>query len=143
MSFNPLRKLFIAVFVLGFAALYLVFLWKIYKAEDGIPPVLDEVWLGVAAILSGALGSAFALALGLEDSRTKITLAPPDAQWFLVAGIYLYGLVGLLALLVYLFNTGETPGSIAALALGIVGYGAAIITNAYRAVLPHPPPPPD
>jgi hypothetical protein len=37
---------------------------------------------------------------------------------------------------IYAFNPNETPGSISSLGLVFVGYVAAIVTNAYKAVLP-------
>jgi hypothetical protein len=138
MDFGRLRKLFIAMFVIGFAIIYGVFLWRIMAAPDGVPPALDERLVAMAAVLSGALGSAFAVALGVDDKRTGPSMTIPSVSWWLAAGIYLYGIVGVLTVVVYLFNLDETPGSLKALALCVVGYGASIITNAYRAILPKP-----
>jgi hypothetical protein len=77
-----------------------------------------------------------------------LTLAPPTATRLLQTGIYIYAIVGIVTAIVYISNPDETPGSIAALALAVVGAAAAIVTNAYRAILPgtggtppQPPPP--
>ncbi len=64
MNLEPLRKTLVALFLVGFVALYGYFLIAIIQAPSGKPPVLDERLVGLAATVSGVLGTAFAVALG-------------------------------------------------------------------------------
>jgi hypothetical protein len=136
MDVQSLRKFLVAVLVLGFVALYFSFLASIWSADDGLPPRLDDALVGLAAVFSGALGTAFAVALGAKETRVGLAFSLPKVplSTLLLAGVWVYALVGIVAVVTFALNVDETPDSIRALALVIVGYVAAIVTNAYKAV---------
>lgn len=136
MRLEPLLKAVVVTFVALFLGLYLAFLYQIWSAAEGVAPSFNPVHVGLAAILSGALGSAFAVAMGAEDGRFGITVRLPSVPGLLTVGLWAYALVGMAAILTYLIKPDETPGTIATLALVIAGYMAAIVTNAYKSVLP-------
>ncbi|MCV0403788.1 MAG: hypothetical protein K5924_08760 [Chloroflexi bacterium] len=137
MGIDQLRRFLVAAFLLGFIALYAYFLLEVVRAPDGAPPALDERLVGIGAILSGALGSAFAVALGVEDQtmRTR-AITMPSLQTLLGLGLWAYALVAMTSIVVFALNLDETPVAISSLALVLVGFVAAIVTNAYKAVLP-------
>ncbi len=126
MNFEPLKK----------------FLIKILSA-NGEAADLSNVAVGFGATLTGVLGAAFAVALGVKETSgqnrgIEAFRVGPSNQLILTVGVCTYAIVGLLSTLVYAFNSDETPGSVSSLALVFVGYVAAVISNAYRAALTPP-----
>lgn len=139
MNVEPLRKILVALFLAGFVALYGYFLIAIIQAPSDTPPQLDDRLVGLAATMSGVLGTAFAVALGVKSQggvRGAFALPSISLNTLLGVGLWAYAAVGVAALVTYILNLDETPGSISSLALVLVGYVAGAVTNAYKAVLP-------
>jgi hypothetical protein len=128
---DELRRFVVLAVIVGFVGFYLYFDVQVFQAANGTPPVLGEVLVGVAALLAGALGSAFAVALGVTPKTEKVWPLPP-LKTILGFGLWAYVLVGLVTVVVYLFNPNETPGAVGGLALTIVGYFIAVLTGAYK-----------
>jgi hypothetical protein len=140
---------------LTFAGFYAYFIVKITGADANSPPQLNSAMVSAAAALSGVLGSAFALVIGVptevtnEDLqkaiaenpkkkqtrlRTLLSLEPggPDrSSWPLTFGVWAYAVVASAVAIVYLLNQGETPSMIKALAIAFAGYVIAFVTAAY------------
>jgi hypothetical protein len=140
-NLDPLKKVLTAALLLGFIALYVYFIIAILTAKSGIPPTFSSAAVDIAAILSGALGTAFAVALGVKgkDENTRgLLVGGPSETLLLTIGIWIYAIVGIMTVVVYIIKPNETPGSISAMALLIAGYVAAVVANAYKAVIPKP-----
>ncbi|MFI5427467.1 hypothetical protein [Aeromicrobium sp. UC242_57] len=142
MNFDALKKFLIVVGILGFVGLHGYFLLKIVRA-DGVTADLSGVAVGIGATLTGVLGAAFAVAMGVKEIAGNnrgmdAFRAGPTNEQILTVGVWTYALVGLASTLVYVFNSDETPGSISSLALVFVGYVAAVISNAYKGALSTP-----
>jgi hypothetical protein len=145
-AMGPLREVLIAAGVLAFFVLWGILLVNIWTTEAGRPADLDDVLVGAAAGLAGAVGAGFALAMGLEKKK------PPDdslliagtglpklnaeetRSWILTVGIYGYAVVSALALVTWLANGDETPDEIRALAVAFAGYVLSLVTSAFSAV---------
>lgn len=137
MNVKPLKIALMAAALLGFIALHVTFLAQILRAH-GAPPDLDTVWVNIAATLSGVLGAAFAVAMGVKDSLNGSglrTLRVSGTDVILTIGIWVYAVFGVVSVVVYATNSDETPGSVSSLALIFIGYVAALLSNAYKAVL--------
>lgn len=139
MNLDALRKFLLIAFGLGFLGVYVAFLVQVVQASDGQPPNFNEAVVNFAATISGAIGSAFAVALGVNAdnaSPSRLLFRGVSEADLLKIGLWLYAIVGVAAALVYGLNPNETPGSISTLAFVFVGYVAALVTNAYKGVLP-------
>jgi hypothetical protein len=132
MGVDELRKFVVLVVIIGFVGFYAYFDWQVFQAANGTPPVLGEVLVGVAALLSGAIGSAFAVALGVKPPGTESVWRFPALKTILGFGLWAYVVIGIITTGVYLFNPNETPGAVSGLALAIVGYFIAVLTGAYK-----------
>jgi hypothetical protein len=140
--------------VLTFAVLYVHFIVLISDASGHTPPKIDGTLLGTAAALSGVLGSAFALRMGVNrgapgpdqqqqqqapaagasrvGNRVKRVLAfeiggPSNRNWPLTVGIWTYAAVASAVVIAYALNQDVTPGGVKALAVVFGGYVLALI----------------
>jgi hypothetical protein len=68
---SALRGLVLYGAVLTFAGLYIDFMVRIVTAKSG-PPGIDTALISAAAALSGVLGSAFALKIGVKPSPAHV-----------------------------------------------------------------------
>ena len=129
---DELRKVIVIIVILGFVGLYLYFDVQVLQAANNTPPVLGDAVVGVAALLSGALGSAFAVALGVKPPGAEKEGPLPPLKTILGLGLWVYVFVGFFTAIVYLLNPNETPGAVSAVALAFVGYAVAVVTGAYK-----------
>jgi hypothetical protein len=141
---NTLRELLVFGFVAAFIVIYGDFVWDIWQARiDGKPaPKFNDGVVSFAGALAGVLGSAFALALGVEKR------AQPSPTGFMASvrkrflglsisitfGIWAYALVGAAAAVTSFVNLEETPDPIKALSSVFVGYILALASTAFRAI---------
>jgi hypothetical protein len=158
---SALRGLMLYGAILAFAGLYIYFMVVISTARSGVKPSIDATLISAAAALSGVLGSAFALKIGVapnpsltnrelaqHDEKVKnkaasavaarirraLSLEPSDANaksWPLTFGIWAYAVVASAVVVVYIVNQNETPGTVKALAVTFGGYVIALINMAY------------
>jgi hypothetical protein len=155
---STLRGLIVYGAVLAFAGLFIDFMVLISAAKAGVKPSIDPTLISAAAALSGVLGSAFALKIGVspspaavnrklakhlgDASRSQVTarirqilsLEPgttTDNSWPLTVGIWVYALVASATVTVYILNQNETPGGVKALAVTFAGYVLALLNMAY------------
>lgn len=158
---SAIRGLLLYGAVLAFAGIYIYFMVVISTSKSGIKPTLDATLISAAAALSGVLGSAFALKVGVAPSpslvngglaahtaaakaqkasviaaglRRALSLEPSDANaksWPLTFGIWVYAAVASAVVAVYILNQNETPGAVKALAVTFGGYVIALISLAY------------
>lgn len=120
---SALRGLMLYAAVLAFAGTYCYFMVVMSTAKNGIKATIDTTQITAAAALSGVLGSAFALKIGVKPNppllkndlathnknaseghaspvaariRQLLSLEPSDAhakRWPLTFGIWSYGVV--------------------------------------------------
>lgn len=138
MNVKPLRTFLLIVGVLGFMALQTYFLIAIIAASSNEPPDFADPLVPIQSALSGVLAAAFAVALGVKDTTGqpgRAAFRGISQPFVLTAGIWLYAIYGVLSVLVYVLWHAETPGAVASLALVFVGYVAAVLSNAYKAIL--------
>ena len=155
---STLRGLIVYGAVLAFAGLFVDFMAVISTAKPGVKPSIDATLISAAAALSGVLGSAFALKIGVSPSpaavnrslaahlgdknrsqvaariRQSLSLEPSATtakSWPLTFGIWVYAAVASATVVVYILNQNETPGSIKALAVTFGGYVIALLNMAY------------
>jgi hypothetical protein len=158
---SALRGLMLYGAILAFAGLYAYFMVVISTSRHGVKPALDATLISAAAALSGVLGSAFALKIGVKPSaalvnhelaahakaaargersklvaliRKALSLEPSDVtakSWPLTFGIWAYAAVASAVVVVYILNQNETPGTVKALAVTFGGYVIALINTAY------------
>jgi hypothetical protein len=155
---STLRGLIVYGAVLAFAALFVDFMVVISDAKAGTKPSINATLISAAAALSGVLGSAFALKIGVSPSpaavnralashlrdtsrsrvaariRQAMSLEPStttDSSWPLTFGIWVYAVVASATLVVYVLNQNETPSSVKALAVTFGGYVVALLNMAY------------
>lgn len=155
---STLRGLLVYGAVLAFAGLFIDFMVVICSAKAGVKPSIDATLISAAAALSGVLGSAFALKIGVSPNpanvnrqlaqhlsdpkrnqiaariRQILSLEPSattDKSWPLTFGIWVYALVASSTVVVYILNQNETPGSVKALAVTFGGYVLALLNTAY------------
>lgn len=158
---SALRGLIVYGAVLAFAGLFIDFMIVISTAHAGVKPSIDATLITAAAALSGVLGSAFALKIGVKPSpnavnhklcqhlkegragtrsqvaahlRQALSLEPSattEKSWPLTFGIWAYALVGSATVAVYVLNQNETPTSVKALAVTFSGYVLALLNMAY------------
>jgi hypothetical protein len=155
---STLRGLLVYGAVLAFAGLFIDFMVVISSAKAGVKPSIDATLISAAAALSGVLGSAFALKIGVSPSsanvnrqlaqhlsdpsrnqvaariRQVLSLEPSattDKSWPLTFGIWVYALVASSTVVVYILNQNETPSSVKALAVTFGGYVLALLNMAY------------
>jgi hypothetical protein len=158
---SALRGLMLYGAVLAFAGLYIHFMVVISTARSGVKPAIDATLISAAAALSGVLGSAFALKIGVAPNpslvnsalaahaaaakekqasavaagiRRALSLEPSDPSaksWPLTFGIWAYAAVASAVVVVYILNQNETPGAVKALAVTFGGYVIALINMAY------------
>jgi hypothetical protein len=155
---STLRGLLVYGAVLAFAGLFIDFMVVISTAKPGVKPPIDATLISAAAALSGILGSAFALKIGVSPSpaavnrslaahlsdanrsrtaarvRQALSLEPSATttkSWPLTFGIWAYALVASATAVVYILNQNETPGSVKALAVTFSGYVLALLNMAY------------
>jgi hypothetical protein len=163
---STMRGLMLYGAVLAFAALYIDFIVVISTAKPGFKPTIDATLISAAAALSGVLGSAFALKIGITPSagavnkelaahtararakkasalaagiRRALSLEPSDASaksWPLTFGIWAYAIVASSVVAAYILNQNETPGAVKALAVTFGGYVIALINMAYGMTKP-------
>jgi hypothetical protein len=144
--------------VLVFAGLFIDFMVVISTAKAGVKPSIDATLISAAAALSGVLGSAFALKIGVAPSpalvnrqlarhlsdgsrnrlgariRQMLSLEPSstaDKSWPLTFGIWAYALVASATVAVYILNQNETPSAVKALAVTFSGYVLGLLNMAY------------
>jgi hypothetical protein len=155
---SALRGLLVYGAVLTFAGLFIDFMIVISAARHGVKPTIDATLIAAAAALSGVLGSAFALKIGVTPSpaavnrslaahlnstdrsrvaariRQALSLEPStttDKSWPLTFGIWVYAIVAAATVVVYILNQHETPDSVKALAVTFSGYVLALLNMAY------------
>jgi hypothetical protein len=158
---SALRGLMLYGSVLAFAGLYSYFMVVIATSRHGVKPAIDATLISAAAALSGVLGSAFALKIGVAPNpglvnralathqadadnhkrspvtatiRRALSLEPSDVDaksWPLTFGIWTYAIVASATVVVYILNQNETPGTVKALAVTFGGYVIALINMAY------------
>jgi hypothetical protein len=155
---SVLRGLIVYGAVLAFAGLFIDFMVVISTARAGVKPSIDATLISAAAALSGVLGSAFALKIGVKASpaavnhklaqhlkdpsrshaaarlRQALSLEPSatnDKSWPLTFGIWAYAVVASATVAVYVLNQNETPSSVKALAVTFGGYVLALLNMAY------------
>jgi hypothetical protein len=158
---SAMRGLMLYGAVLAFAGLYVYFIVVISTARHGVKPLIDATLISAAAALSGVLGSAFALKIGVtpnpslvntelaahtkaarEGNASRVTAAirralslepsdPSAKSWPLTFGIWAYAAVASAVAVAYLLNQNETPGAVKALAVTFGGYVIALINTAY------------
>ncbi|MGO9972708.1 MAG: hypothetical protein ACLP01_07870 [Solirubrobacteraceae bacterium] len=155
---SVLRGLLLYGAVLTFAGLYIYFVVLISTSKGGTKPPIDATLISATAALSGVLGSAFALKIGVAPNptlvnkglaahlahsqankaaveiRRALSLEPSDPvakSWPLTFGIWAYAIVGSMVLVTYLLNQNETPDAVKALAVTFGGYMIALINMAY------------
>jgi hypothetical protein len=93
-----LRKFLLIVFGLGFLAIYVAFLIQVVQAGNGQPPKFNDAIVGLAATISGAIGAAFAVALGVKDPASPtVSIFSMSQNTLLQIGLWLYALVGIAA----------------------------------------------
>src|SRR5581483_10923225 len=146
---STLRGLIVYGAVFAFAGLFIDFMVLISATKSGVKPAIDATLISAAAALSGVLGSAFALKIGVSPSpaavnrklaahlkdtsrsqvaariRRALSLEPSttaDSSWPLTIGIWVYAIVAAATVVVYILNQNETPGSVKALAVTFAGY---------------------
>ncbi|HWF36173.1 MAG TPA: hypothetical protein VG295_12420 [Solirubrobacteraceae bacterium] len=158
---SAMRGLMLYGAVLAFTGLYIDFIVVISSAKSGIKPNIDATLISTAAALSGVLGSAFALKIGVRPSagavnrelaahaaraqakrastivagfRRALSLEPSGSgakSWPLTFGIWAYAIVASSVVAAYILNQNETPGAVKALAVTFGGYVIALINMAY------------
>lgn len=155
---STLRGLIVYGAVLAFAGLFIDFMVVISTAKAGAKPSIDATLISAAAALSGVLGSAFALKIGVTPSpaavnqslanhltsttrshtaariRQALSLEPSatdDKSWPVTVGIWVYAVVASATVIVYILNQNETPSSVKALAVTFGGYVLALLNMAY------------
>lgn len=155
---STLRGLIVYGAVLAFAGLFIDFMVIISTAKAGSKPPIDATLISAAAALSGVLGSAFALKIGVspspatvnralaahldDNSRNQVAArihqalslepsATTDKSWPLTFGIWVYAAVAAATVSVYILNQNETPSSVKALAVTFGGYVLALLNMAY------------
>jgi hypothetical protein len=155
---STMRGLIVYGAVLVFAGLFIDFMVLISRAHAGVKPSINGTLISAAAALSGVLGSAFALKIGIAPSpanvnqslsnhlndpsrsqiaaqiRRALSLEPSattDKSWPLTVGIWVYGIVASATVVVYILNQNETPSSVKALAVTFGGYVLALLNMAY------------
>ena len=69
---SALRGLLVYAAVLAFAGLYIDFIVVISNSRSGVTPAIDGTMISAAAALSGVLGSAFALKIGVTPTSAQI-----------------------------------------------------------------------
>lgn len=103
-------------------------------------PKLDftDAQVTVAGFLASAVGAGTASVLGIEIQKVNgKNLAAQVGQAatstaLLTFGIVLYAAVGVFVLLVWFFNSGESPDMIGAFSLGILGWFAGAFAAVFR-----------
>lgn len=155
---STMRGLLVYGAVFVFAGLFIDFMILIITAKTGVKPSINGTLISAAAALSGVLGSAFALKIGVTPSpanvnqnlanhlsdptrnrtaariRQALSLEPSatnDKSWPLTVGIWVYGFVASATVVVYVLNQNETPSSVKALAVTFGGYVLALLNMAY------------
>ena len=155
---STMRGLIVYGAVLAFAGLFIDFMVVISTSRVGHKPSIDATLISAAAALSGVLGSAFALKIGVAPSpaavnqsladhltdrnrsktaariRQALSLEPSttaDKSWPLTFGIWVYGIVASATLAVYILNQNETPNAVKALAVTFGGYVLSLLNMAY------------
>jgi hypothetical protein len=158
---SAMRGLMLYGAVLAFAGLYVDFIVVISTSKSGVKPAIDATLISAAAALSGVLGSAFALKIGVAPNpslvnrglaahtaaakanqasavaagiRRALSLEPSDPSaksWPLTFGMWAYAAVASAVVVVYILNQNETPGAVKALAVTFGGYVIALINMAY------------
>jgi hypothetical protein len=158
---SALRGLMLYGAILTFAGLYAYFMVVISTSRHGVKPAIDATLISAAAALSGVLGSAFALKIGVKPTaalvnhelaahakaaargerskvaaaiRKALSLEPSDVSaksWPLTFGIWAYAAVASAVVVVYILNQNETPGTVKALAVTFGGYVIALVNMAY------------
>lgn len=160
---STLRGLIVYGAVLAFAGLFIDFMVVISRTTAGQPKI-STTMIAAAAALSGVLGSAFALRIGVATSpaainrklaahlsdtsrhhsaalaRQALSLEPSsttDSSWPLTFGIWAYGIVATATVVVYVLNQNQTPNGVKALAVTFAGYVLALLNNAYQVSKPN------
>jgi hypothetical protein len=142
----------------AFAGLYIDFIVVISSAKT--KATIEPSLIAAAAALSGVLGSAFALKIGVAHRpeavnkgladhaanaqtttthftaliRRALSLEPSDVHaksWPLTFGIWAYAIVASAVLAAYALNLHQTPDGVKALAVTFGGYVIALINVAY------------
>jgi hypothetical protein len=122
-----------------------VWLWVGFKLLGFDPtdakPKLDftDAQVTVAGFLASAVGAGTASVLGIEiqkvaDGNNLAAQVGKAARSSVVLtiGIVLYAGVGTFVLLVWFFNSGQSPDMIGAFALGILGWLAGAFAAVFR-----------
>jgi hypothetical protein len=139
LSIDALKLAFLVGGIAVFAALYSWFFESIWAAH-GSPPHLNSQAVYLASLLAGALGTAFAVAVGIQrkDPATNekklalgsTLLASGWGQVLANAGVWVYALVGVTSLVTVFWNQAESPASIKAFAAAFIGYAVSVFTSA-------------
>ena len=138
------------VILLLFAAIWTIMAIELIQFQPTPQtPTVDfaDAVVTVAGFLASAVGAATAAVLGIEIQRvdkrkefsgsrlSSLTGRVTEAamtSWILMAGILLYAAVGVLILLVWIFNSEKSPDMIGAFALGVLGWLAGAFAAVFR-----------
>jgi heme A synthase len=132
----------IALGVALFAGLWVNFLWATWRAPAGTTPTLNSNAVAVANVFGGILGTAFAVALGInqgEDKNEDVhgsndaagVLTTADWSKYLVSlSIIVFFIVGIAALAVWLARIDRAPEAVKNFAMVFVGYAASVLAIA-------------
>lgn len=143
LGLKALRQVILGAAVLAYVVIFAIWIAKVWGAKSGVPPVLDGTVVVAGTALAGALGTGFALAMGLEKqkgdtSRTIGWTAMPKGfdNLILTAGVWLYVLVSGACLLTLLVHKSEMPGDLETLTASFTAYVLTLVTSAFGAIRP-------
>lgn len=133
----------IALAILLFAGLWAKFLLATWRTPAGTPPpTLDSNAVAVANLFGGILGTAFAIALGINrgEDKTDGVRSVTDAAGVLTTAdwsknlaslsIIVFFLVGIAAVVVWLARMDRAPEAVKNFAMVFIGYAASVLAVA-------------
>ena len=132
----------IAFGVAIFAGLWAKFLWATWRAPAGTAPALNSDAVAVANLFGGILGTAFAVALGINQGEDKnedvhgvndVAGVLTTAEWskyFVSLSIIVFLVVGMAAVVVWLARMDRTPDAVKNFAMVFLGYAASVLAIA-------------
>lgn len=127
--------------VLFWAGAWSKFMYETWRAPKGTPPDLNSNLVGVVNVFGGILGTAFAVALGINQAQNQDNvhgandaanvLTTEDWSRYSVAGaIAVFFIVGVAAFVTWLFRMDRAPEAVKNFALVFVGYAASVLAVA-------------
>ena len=146
MKLKYILPLLAAAYVLLFAAVWIALAVQLasFTPTPGQPTLkIDTALLTTAGFLATSVGAGTAAVLGIEIQKVKqnspnISLAQSGSKAvandaLLAFGVLAYAAVGLVVLLVWLFNSKESPEIIQTFGLGFLGWFAGAFAGVYKA----------